>query len=543
MFERLTIRLRIIFTILAVLTLMVFMSSLAYVQLAHIDRQASEMQRETQPGLDLSMQMLDAWGDQAALDQAHVTLDNADAIRSIEAQIEAGRHRADSVMKRYEDGIRQAQDRVNFAAVTAACAQYRSMEDDLLSASRAGRRDEVHRIMTERFEPQAAKVQSALQVVQDYNRRAVDKATSEILTAIGVAERGIGLSLLIALILASTSGYMLLRAITRPLDRLTGLVDNVGRGNFSERVAIDRNDEFGTLGTGFNRMIDDLTGLIGGVQKSSIQVNTSITEMAATSKQQQTTASEIAATTTEIGATSREIATTSRELVRTMEEVSGVAEQTARLAGSGQAGLARMNEMMREVVEAAGAINAKLGLLNEKAANVTQVVTTITKVADQTNLLSLNASIEAEKAGEYGRGFAVVATEIRRLADQTAVATYDIEQMVKDIQSAVSAGVVGMDKFSETVRVGMRDVSEVGGQLSQIVTQVQGLVPHFEIVNEGMQAQATGAGQISEALGQLGEVATQTVESLRQSNLAVDSLKDVSSALRESVSRFRLQAS
>ena len=79
-------------------------------------------------------------------------------------------------------------------------------------------------------------------------------------------------------------------------------------------------------------------------------------------------------------------------------------------------------------------------------------MTTITKVADQTNLLSLNAAIEAEKAGEHGRGFAVVATEIRRLADQTAIASYDIEQLVKEMQSAVSAGVMGMDKFSEEVR-------------------------------------------------------------------------------------------
>ena len=114
---------------------------------------------------------------------------------------------------------------------------------------------------------------------------------------------------------------------------------------------------------------------------------------------------------------------------------------------------------MRHVMEAAGSINAKLAVLNEKAGNINQVVTTITKVADQTNLLSLNAAIEAEKAGEYGRGFAVVATEIRRLADQTAVATYDIEQMVKEIQSAVTAGVMGMDKFSEEVRRGMQEVA------------------------------------------------------------------------------------
>ena len=136
-------------------------------------------------------------------------------------------------------------------------------------------------------------------------------------------------------------------------------------------------------------------------------------------------------------------------------------------------------------MEAAGSINAKLAVLNEKAGNINQVVTTITKVADQTNLLSLNAAIEAEKAGEYGRGFLVVATEIRRLADQTAVATYDIEQMVKEMQSAVSAGVMGMDKFSEEVRRGMQEVQQVGGQLSQIIQQVQALAPRFEAVNEG----------------------------------------------------------
>ena len=93
-----------------------------------------------------------------------------------------------------------------------------------------------------------------------------------------------------------------------------------------------------------------------------------------------------------------------------------------------------------------------------------------------------------------------MATEIRRLADQTAVATYDIEQMVKEIQSAVAAGVMGMDKFSEEVRRGMLDVQHVGGQLTQIIQQVQALAPRFAMVNEGMQTQATGAEQITQAL-------------------------------------------
>ena len=108
--------------------------------------------------------------------------------------------------------------------------------------------------------------------------------------------------------------------------------------------------------------------------------------------------------------------------------------------------------------------------------NINLVVTTITKVADQTNLLSINAAIEAEKAGEYGLGFLVVAREIRRLADQTAVATLDIERMVKEMQYSVSAGVMEMDKFSEQVRQVVSEVGTIGGQLGQIITSVQGLV-------------------------------------------------------------------
>lgn len=224
-----------------------------------------------------------------------------------------------------------------------------------------------------------------------------------------------------------------------------------------------------------------------------------------------------------------------------MNEVADVADESTAQASGGQASLSQMEETMHQVMDATGSINAKLAVLNEKAGNITQVITTITKVADQTNLLSLNAAIEAEKAGEYGRGFAVVATQIRRLADQTAVATYDIELIVKEIQSAVSASVMGMDKFSEEVRRGMQEIQEIGTRLSQFIQQVQTLAPRFEAVNEGMQAQAAGAGQITEALTQLSEAARQTVDSLRQSSMAIDELKQVANGLRGGVSRFRLQ--
>jgi methyl-accepting chemotaxis protein WspA len=193
------------------------------------------------------------------------------------------------------------------------------------------------------------------------------------------------------------------------------------------------------------------------------------------------------------------------------------------------------------VMEAASSINARLGTLSEKAGNIGTVVVTITRVADQTNLLSLNAAIEAEKAGDYGRGFAVVATEIRRLADQTALATGDIEQMVKEMQSAVAAGVMGMDRFSEEVRRSGEVVQQVSEELSQIIHHVQALTPNFETVSEGMQSQSRAAQQISEALSQLSEASQQTVESLRQSNSAIEQLNEASRGLQDGVASFKLR--
>lgn len=332
-------------------------------------------------------------------------------------------------------------------------------------------------------------------------------------------------------------------AVSRPLNELVAMLERMRGGDFSRRINWRRADEFGVLGEGMNRLAGDLSGLVSQVQRSGIMVNTSATEIAASAKEQQSTATEIAATTAEIGATSKEISATSRELVKTMGEVAKVSEDTAQLANTGQSAINRMEANMRQIIEASGSISSKLATLNERTANINTVVTTITKVADQTNLLSLNAAIEAEKAGEYGLGFAVVAMEIRRLADQTAVATYDIEKMVKEMQSAVAAGVMGMDKFSDEVRRGVEEVRQVSTQLAQIIHQVQTLSPRFHTVNEGMHAQATGAQQISETLVQLSESAHQTAESLRLSNLAIEQLNEAARGLQTSVAKFRLEGS
>ena len=350
----------------------------------------------------------------------------------------------------------------------------------------------------------------------------------------------VGVILLVVLV-SLFAGQRMTKAIAGPLAQLLAAMEKLRAGDFTGRLALSGGDEFGQLAEGLNNTSDRLAELIGQMQKTGIQVNTSVNEMAATLKEQQATANEVASTTVEVGATAKEISASARELGRAGGEVAGVAENTAQLASSGQAGLSRLEATMRQILEAATTISAKLGILNEKTANINAVVTTINKVADQTNLLSLNAAIEAEKAGEYGQGFAVVATEIRRLADQTAVATYDIEQMVKEMQSAVAAGVMGMDKFNEEVRKGGQEAGQVTAQLGEIIQQVQQLTPRFEAVNEGMQAQATAANQISDALGQLGDTTQQSVQAVRQNAEAIDQLSGASRGLQDAVSRFKVK--
>lgn len=321
------------------------------------------------------------------------------------------------------------------------------------------------------------------------------------------------------------------------------VVAMAAKGDLTGQVMVYRDqDIISQLAAGIQQMLDSLNSLVARIQQSGVQVTSSATEIAATAKQQEATVTEQAATTNQIKATVTQITATSNELVKTMNDVTEVAWKTSESANTGRSSLQHMETTMHQMVEASESIGSKLAVLSEKAGNINTVVTTINRVADQTNLLSLNAAIEAEKAGEYGVGFAVVATEIRRLADQTAVATWDIEQMVKEMQSAVSAGVMGMEKFSEEVRRGVDDVRQVGSQLAHIIEQVDALIPRFEEVNEAVSSQAQGGQQIRDAIVQLSESAQQTADSLRQSNGAIMQLNEAALRLQEGASHFQVNA-
>lgn len=534
----LSVRSRIALSFLAVIVVLAVLSGLALLLLGKIERQSRHLLADPLPGGFYVNQIQRVADEQYALTYKHIVTPDAGEMLQLEAQMAASRVTIDSLLQQYAATITAREDQDLLARLTRARGTFRPIHDEVLERSRGVANIVDAGILRQRLDPAFAAYQEVLQEMVAFNRRSAENSASSIISEVENARRTVVIALLVALLVAILSGFLLSRAVVDPLSRVVGAMETMRTGDLSRRVAATRADEFGRLAGGFNQMADDLASLIGQVQRSGIQVTTSATQIAATSRQQQATANEIAATTSEIGATATEISATTRQLVRTMGEVAHIAEETASLATGGQAGLTRMDQTMRHITEATGAISGRLTVLSEKAGNITTVVTTISRVADQTNLLSLNAAIEAEKAGEYGRGFAVVATEIRRLADQTAEATSDIEQMVREMQSAVSAGVMGMDTFAEEVRRGGEVVGQVSDQLVQIIQQVQTLIPSFESVNEGMQSQSEGAQQISDALAQLAEAARQTVDSLGQSNQAIEQLNTAVGGLQEGVSRF-----
>ena len=387
--------------------------------------------------------------------------------------------------------------------------------------------------------------EAALLALIQFNQQAAERASGAAMDSVNQAQFWSLVMIVLAPVIAVGASSYFTRTIARPLgSRIAAVVavaEAIAIGDLREGLPpSEESDELGKLQTAFHRMGTNLTRLVREIQRSGVQVNTAATQIAAAGRQLEATVAEQLASTNEVSATSQQIAATSMTLVRTMEAVDRQAGDTAGAAARSQDDLNRMEAMMRGLSASTAEISARLDTMNERASSIGSVVSTITKVADQTNLLSLNAAIEAEKAGEYGAGFAVVAREIRRLADQTAVATLEIEQMVRDMQAAVTSGVMEMNRFSAAVATSVDDVVKVSDQVEAVITQVQALGPTFQQVGEAVQQQSEGAQQISEAMLQLSQSAQQTSDAIGETTVSLQQLDESAQVMRQELSQFQV---
>lgn len=381
---------------------------------------------------------------------------------------------------------------------------------------------------------QLKKLQFALQDISGLATQAAGQAKQFV-------EKIIFIVSVIAILYMLVISTLIAQRIIVPIKRAVVFAHTISTGDFTAKIKLNYKDELSHLFSELSFMVNNLNSLVGQVQRSGVQVTSSATELAATAKQQKTTMLNQVKSTNQVEKSVEEISQVAAELASTMQQVASLSTEAAEFANHARSNLSRMEGAVQNMETASKSISRRLSAINDKTENITSVVTTITKVADQTNLLSLNAAIEAEKAGEYGRGFNVVAREIRRLADQTAVATLDIEYQVKEMQSAVSAGVMEMDKFIAEVRQSAEDIGKTSTQLSLIIEKVQTLSPRFEEVNVAMETQSQNVRQINHAMMEVSEGMRQTAESLEESFFAIEQLNEAARGLQDEVARFKVK--
>ena len=367
-----------------VVLITVCVSIYAFTRLEAIQSQATALANDSLPGAVLMGQIAALSEREVALVLEHIKANDDQGVQKLDEQLRENNEKLTALFKAYEATVFGAEEAERFQRLNTSYSAYRAPLEEVLKLSRAQKDKEAYDLYDQQLQPMFRKFLDGVNDDVAYNKKAAETSVMQLNSAAAESKVVLIIGIILSLIFAALICYSVVRSIKQPLAKMIDLMSDIRIGNFSRRLALRRNDEFGVLADGFDGMSDDLTNLVGQVQRSALQVASSVTEIAATAKEHQATSAETASATSEIGATSKEIAATSKVLLKTINDVTEAAEQTANLAGTGQSGLARMEATMRQVMEAGGAVNAKLGVLNEKASNINQVVTTITKVADQT---------------------------------------------------------------------------------------------------------------------------------------------------------------
>lgn len=329
---------------------------------------------------------------------------------------------------------------------------------------------------------------------------------------LAVALIGLGLTLLFA------------RSIVRPIKTLLANVQEVAKGNLTRSVDVRSKDEIGELGSAFNQMVSQLRVIVANLQGTSIKLSSHSQEMAASGEEVSATVEELAGTTNEVAATINHSAENSRAA---QEESIHMRE----IAGDGDLAIQQALKKINSIAENSKLIAGAVHNLGKQSGKIGEIISTITGIADQTNLLALNAAIEAARAGEHGRGFAVVADEVRQLAEQSGRAANEITGLVKQIQTGVGEATMMMDKGLVEVNEGVEMANSAGMALNKITAAID---KNAETISD----LAIGADQINEGAQQLSAAIQQISSTIQQVSGAALDLAGIAAALEQAAAKF-----
>jgi methyl-accepting chemotaxis protein len=387
------------------------------------------------------------------------------------------------------------------------------------------------------------------------------------------------LALLAAGLLVGTLGAIFIsRSIARPVTVIARIAEAISRGDIQQTVTIDSRDETGqlaasfqrlveymkelagaaeaiarrdltasikprsskdVLGTSFKTMIDNLKEMVRQLKDSADQVSSAASEIASSSEHMSKGARDQAEQVTQVSASVEQMAATILQSSRNAGEANGASQRASDTANSGGQVVTETIQGMQRIADVVKQSSESIGALAKSADQIGEIISVIDDIADQTNLLALNAAIEAARAGEQGRGFAVVADEVRKLAERTGRATREITDMIKGIQHDTSEAVKSMESGIGEVDRGRELADKAGNSLTEIVAMSGKVVSMIQQIAGATEEQSVAAEQIAKIVEHISAVTKETAAGAEQSAQAAEELSRNSEGLAAMVEQFK----
>jgi methyl-accepting chemotaxis protein len=346
----------------------------------------------------------------------------------------------------------------------------------------------------------------------------------------------------LAFLLGLGGAVFLINNFVTRLNRVSVAMGRVADGDLSTEIKIFAKDEIGDLGRAINRTLESMRAMVTSIRDTAAQVASASTQLYATSEQIATGAEEVAAQASTVATASEEMTSTSSEIAKNCLLAVESSKQAGDSAETGamvvQETVAEMGRIAERVKESAQTVES----LGARSDQIGEIVGTIEDIADQTNLLALNAAIEAARAGEQGRGFAVVADEVRALAERTTKATKEIGAMIKAIQVETKSAVASMEQGVSEVEKGTVDAAKSGEALREILEQANSVTMQINQIATAAEEQTATTNEITSNIQQITEVVHETAKGSQESASAANQLSRLAEELQELVNRFRLAA-